>query len=258
MEEDWLEELARRKREGIAPPRRSAAQAPKRRIEPGLDQRRLKNRPDPDDLPHVRAEAKRPATESEEPPTPRQQPPQAPPAAAKPEAAPRPEKKRLINKPEKRAPRETKPSKGDKADESMLLVLFIAAPQGKRLNGMDIFAAARQVNLQPGPMDVFYLYDDLHNKQNPVFTMASILEPGSFAMDSLEQFETPGLALFCQLPTHISGSAAFERMLAVGRHMAQALNAELKDESRSTLTLQTIGHIREKVKDFDFRHQHHH
>jgi cell division protein ZipA len=246
MEEDWLEELARRKREGISPTRKTVPAKSAKRIEPGLGQ--------------SPAPAGKPVTE-DLPPMPTAKP--AAPAANQPKASAAPTRPEAANKPaaaaQSKSPRRPQKKQGNaeppKKAEEMILVLFIMAPRGKQLEGMDIVAAAKQVNLQLGEMNVFNLFDDPQNKQNPIFTMASMMEPGTFDMDHLETFATPGLALFSQLPTVISGSAAFEKMLAVGRHMAQALNAELKDESRSTLTLQTIGHIREKVKNFDFRQQ---
>lgn len=243
MEEDWLEELARRKREGITPTRKTTS-APAKRIEPKMGQQvAAAKKPATDDLPPMRTTAKG-----------------SPEAAARPASqAAAPAKVPAASKaasPATKASRSSKvPDTQAKPAAEMILVLFIMAPRGKLLEGMDILAAAKQVGLQPGEMDVFYLYEEPDKQQNPLFTMASMMEPGSFNMEHMETYETPGLALFSQLPTTISGSAAFEKMLAVGRHMAQALNAELKDESRSTLTLQTIGHIREKVKNFDFRQQ---
>lgn len=243
MEEDWLEELARRKREGISPTRKAPPQ--QKRVAPGLGE----PRPSPttveaDDLPPMPAPVKAEPAPAPKPAVPRNEvPPQHP-------AEPRPAVKKTAT-PATKTP-------GPGADERMLLVLFIVAGRGRKLAGMDILAAAKQVNLQHGDKDVFYLYEDPDTRQQALFTMASMMEPGSFDLANLDHYETPGLALFSQLPTAISASATFEKMLAVGRHMAQALNAELKDESRSTLTLQTIGHIREKVKDYDFRQQKHH
>jgi len=80
-----------------------------------------------------------------------------------------------------------------------------------------------------------------------LFSMASMVEPGTFAADELEGFSTPGLSLFTQLPGARDGVEIFDTLLATAKQLATLLDGELLDERRNKLTRQMEEHIRESV-----------
>jgi cell division protein ZipA len=83
--------------------------------------------------------------------------------------------------------------------------------------------------------------------------MANMLEPGYLEPSALQGDYVHGLVLFAVLPAPRPGSETLADMLATARRMAQRLRGELADADRSSLTPQTIQHLREQVLEFERR-----
>lgn len=139
--------------------------------------------------------------------------------------------------------------------EEFILVLRILASRGARFNGLEVKSAAETVGMRHGDMDIFHLYTQVQPPIQPrvICSLANGIEPGHFQLEELESHNTPALTLFMQLPGPLDGRDAFEKMLELGRRLAQHLGGELYDESRSVLTAQTISHLREKLEAWRFR-----
>jgi cell division protein ZipA len=82
------------------------------------------------------------------------------------------------------------------------------------------------------------------------FSVANVLKPGAFELDSMADTATPGVAMFVQLPGPDDPEAAFEEMLRTARELADRLDGVVCDETRSTLTGQAINHMRERIAEF--------
>ena len=67
-------------------------------------------------------------------------------------------------------------------------------------------------------------------------------------------FSSPGLALFLGLPGPGDPADAFDRMLEIARGLATRLGGDLRDDTRSTLTAQTIQAYRGRIAEFERRH----
>jgi cell division protein ZipA len=84
----------------------------------------------------------------------------------------------------------------------------------------------------------------------PTFSVSSVLKPGSFDIEQMEDTTVPGVALFIKLPGPDDPVAAFEEMLRTARKLADGLDGVVCDETRSTLTGQVINHMRERIAEF--------
>lgn len=148
---------------------------------------------------------------------------------------------------------ESVPSMIDEASiEPLLIVLTVMAKPGEIFNGRDIYDVALANGFVHGDMKIFHFYLE----QEPVraiCSLANAVEPGYFEMENLEQVHTPGLTLFMQIPGPLESRAAFEQTITLGRALAEQLDGDLCDESRSVLTMQTIEHLKEKVEAHMFK-----
>ncbi len=113
---------------------------------------------------------------------------------------------------------------------------------GKKL--LDVFVEAQ---LEFGEMDIFHRYDAREDRE-PIFSVASAVEPGIFDLNKMDTMVTPGLMLFFSLTTPNQSIAAFELMLRIARQLAQRLDGELRDDRRRLLNAQSIENYREKVR----------
>jgi cell division protein ZipA len=109
---------------------------------------------------------------------------------------------------------------------------------------------ARDVGLLEGEMQIFHFSDA---QDRTLFSMANMVNPGSFPLKKMSSFVTPGVTLFSALPGPTDSMVVFGQMLSVAQRLAALFDAELQDDSHSDLTKQTIDHIREEIVEYERR-----
>lgn len=150
-------------------------------------------------------------------------------------------------------PAASTPALPPKGGPSHIITLHVLAPAGQPFRGADILAAAQNAGLVFGARHIFHRMTGHGSGDRVLFSLASMLEPGSFDLDHIETFSTTGLVLFMRLPGPADALAAYEDMIDQARRLAHALGGEVCDERRSVLTLQTVEHTREQIRDFNRR-----
>jgi cell division protein ZipA len=140
-------------------------------------------------------------------------------------------------------------------DFDKIVSLYVAAKAGHTLRGEDIVVAAEKTGLTFGHMNVFHRLIEGHPERGPIFSMANIMQPGSFDMANIREMETPAIAFFLTLPAPITALEAWEKLLPNVERMAELLNGVVLDDSRNTLGRQRIQHIREELRAYDRQHE---
>lgn len=140
-------------------------------------------------------------------------------------------------------------------DFDKIVSLYVAARAGQVLRGEDIVVAAEKTGLIFGHMNVFHRLIEGHPERGPIFSMANIMQPGSFDMANIREMETPAIAFFLTLPAPVSALEAWEKLLPNVERMAELLNGVVLDDSRNTLGRQRIQHIREELRAYDRQHE---
>ena len=102
-----------------------------------------------------------------------------------------------------------------------------------------------------GEMDIYHQLDD---SATQLFSLASAVEPGTFNLSSIDQFSTPGVSLFMRVHELSAPLEVLDSMLSVANSIAQGLNGEVRDETRSVMTPQTKEHCRESITEFLSKH----
>ncbi len=152
-------------------------------------------------------------------------------------------------------PDEAADAEPEQPEESLIIIMNVMAKADRTFAGPELHRALDEVDLQYGEMKIFHHYGvGEMSGEEPVFSVANILEPGFIPLETLDELSTPGLCLFMRLPGPLDGSVAFELMLNTGQRLADKLGGELRDDTRSLLTLESIGRIRDRIAAFE-RHQ---
>lgn len=139
------------------------------------------------------------------------------------------------------------------SEPSEVLVINVMARHGREFAGDDLMRVLITSGLKFGDMNIFHQRLGNQPKGPVVFSVANMLNPGTFDLNKMDSFRTVGVSLFLALPTAINNLDAFEKMLAVARQLCEALDGELKDDNRNGMTAQTIEHYRQRVRDFELR-----
>ncbi|MEP6908088.1 MAG: cell division protein ZipA [Pseudoxanthomonas sp.] len=140
-------------------------------------------------------------------------------------------------------------------DFDKIVSLYVAARAGHTLRGEDIVVAAEKTGLTFGHMGVFHRLVENHPERGPIFSMANILQPGSFDMANIRELETPAIAFFLTLPAPMTALDAWEKLLPNVQRMAELLDGVVLDDSRNALGRQRIMHIREELRAYDRQHE---
>lgn len=137
----------------------------------------------------------------------------------------------------------TDPALLDEVERKIVVVNVVAKKAD--FSGVAIIQACAAAQLIHGDMAIYHRHDPHSGKV--LFSMASMVEPGSFPIDEMRTFSTPGLSLFTQLPGARDGVEIFDAMLSAARQLAAALNGEVQDERRNKMTGQMDKHVRESI-----------
>lgn len=133
------------------------------------------------------------------------------------------------------------------ADEAVI-VLSLMAREGMTFNGMQLLDAMELCGLSHGEMGIFH-YLELESGK-PLFSIANVLEPGSFDKDHMDELETPGLALFMRLPAPIDGEKALLTFVQQAKRLKEQLSGQLTDGQRRELTRETLDDLKNTARRF--------
>ncbi len=169
--------------------------------------------------------------------------------------------------PAPKAPRSKTREEADKQAEkeanavqeySEVLVINVVAKPDREFTGVELLPALLSSGLRFGEMSIFHKHIDNTPDSPVLFSVANMLNPGTFDLNQINDFATRGVCFFMTLPNVANSMQAFDRMLDAAQQLRIALDGDIKDDMRSVMTAQTIEHYRQRVRDFDLRQLRHH
>lgn len=169
----------------------------------------------------------------------------------------KPERK-VERKPERKAERkpvvepEPEPQKAAFQQVEEVIVINVFSKDDSGFNGANLMRVILACGMRYGDMDIFHREEDGADAAIQ-FSMANLVKPGTFDLNAMDHFSTPGVSFFLSLPGPKNSMKAFDYMYETALCVVKNLNGELKDEMHSTMTSQTIEHSRQKVRDFERR-----
>jgi len=129
-----------------------------------------------------------------------------------------------------------------------IVAVRIMARPGERFDGAGLLEALQAEGLEFGRYDIFHRLDPAGR---PVFSMASLVEPGTFDPKAMPGSAYPGIAIFAVLPGPVSARQAFEELLATAHTLAGRLGGILQDDRGASLSMQRITALHEELREFD-------
>jgi cell division protein ZipA len=125
-------------------------------------------------------------------------------------------------------------------------IIALRIPMPERVQGVQLLSLLQGEHLEHGKFSIF------HRMQNSgaVFSVASMVEPGTFDPQVMGEQQFPGVTLFMLLPGPLDGLVAWDQMLSCAQRIAHTTGGVLQDERGSKLAPQTIEKLRDEVLDF--------
>ncbi len=133
-----------------------------------------------------------------------------------------------------------------------VVTLRVVRRAGDAMQSEEAVLALKRVGLIHGKYGIFHRMPD-DGTSEPVFSVASLTEPGSFDLANLQDSSIAGLSLFLALPGRGDPVVAFDAMVGLARDLAEDLDGILLDERGSSWSIQRERYIREEI--IEFHHQ---
>ena len=131
-----------------------------------------------------------------------------------------------------------------------IIALRLAAGT-QRFPGAQLRQALEEESLEYGKYDVFHR---VHTDGGHVFSVASMVEPGTFDLEKMASLTYPGVTLFAQLPGPVAGIDAFSQLITCGKRLQEQLGGTLQDERGVPLTVHRMERLRQEIREFEGHH----
>jgi len=135
--------------------------------------------------------------------------------------------------------------------EREIIVMHVRAKAVDGFNGSDLLQILLACDMRYGEKDILHRHEKAEGKGCLQFSVANMLEPGTFNLEDINSFRTPGVTFFMTLPGPEDAMQAFDCMIETANCLVKNLDARLLDEEHSTASLQVINHYRDRVKQFN-------
>ncbi len=143
------------------------------------------------------------------------------------------------------------PEVKEPSNEDLSFITFaIMAEKGQTFGGYDLLQALLGAGLRHGENQIFHRYDTA-NKDQTLFSLASIAKPGTFPVDNMGGFSTPGLIVIYQLDMHGRLLEIFEKVLQTTQQLAEELGGYVMDDQRQPLSLERMQWLRQQLRRQD-------
>lgn len=144
------------------------------------------------------------------------------------------------------------------ADAEEMIVISVLSRDPEGFDGSKLLELMMACGLRYSrTMGVFHRFETESAESELQFSMVNVLKPGTFPIEEMDEFVTPGITFLMPLPGALDSSAAFEAMVETAMVVVRHMGGELKDENRSVMTAQTIEFARQRVREFERRHRLH-
>jgi cell division protein ZipA len=135
-----------------------------------------------------------------------------------------------------------------------VISILVTANDSQGFYGPQLLKLVEACGLVYGEMDIFHRFEDGLRLGKNQFSMANMMEPGTFDLTQMDNLHAPGVVFFLGLPTAQNSMQAFDYMLETAQCLAANLGGEVLDEQRSVMRPQTIEHCRQQIREFERRH----
>jgi len=138
-----------------------------------------------------------------------------------------------------------------------VIVISVMARDDEGFAGTDLLRLMLACGLRYSDMGIFLRNETEEADSALQFAMVDVVKPGTFELETMDDYATPGITFLMPLPGARDSAAAFEAMVETAMVVVRNLGGELKDENHSVMTAQTVEFARQQVQEFERRHRLH-
>ncbi len=138
----------------------------------------------------------------------------------------------------------------DYSTSEKLVIVYVMAKQGN-FSGEELRQILQDNDMVYGEMMIFHR---MSREGLSEFSLSSAVEPGFFDIARMDNLQTPGVIMFLRVHELADPMSVYGEMMNVAITIAEKLDGVVLDETRNSMTMQTIEYCKQSIRDFKFRH----
>tara|TARA_R110001583_G_scaffold40778_6_gene130124 strand:- start:6273 stop:7097 length:825 start_codon:yes stop_codon:yes gene_type:complete len=143
-------------------------------------------------------------------------------------------------------------SKVDTNQPHDLFIFNVVAKEGAQLGGHEILQFFLTSGFRFGDMSLFHRHENSDGTGPIIFSIANMMEPGTFDPDVMEQFKSEGVSFFLTAPNKaISINSSFEMMLRAVEQMAEEFDCIVLNEARKPMTQEEFIEYKRRLENYN-------
>lgn len=117
------------------------------------------------------------------------------------------------------------------------IMLYVVAPENRQFYGTHINEVLEDLGFIFGEYNIYHRHLDVNMVKSPViFSVANMVQPGTFDPNNFDNFATIGLTLFMRLPSPGNDIVNFRMLCCAAETLAEKLNGFILNDKREIFT----------------------
>lgn len=137
------------------------------------------------------------------------------------------------------------PTPSERQATEGFLLLYLMAPRSTEFNGQSVLYTLRRQGLQ---LTDHHVFESHVAQEGTLYYVGSVIPPGTFDMDKMHDFSTPGLTFTIDLNDCPYPKQALNEMLKVVHEAQQRLGGDVLDDRRQRLNHASLSEYYARVK----------